>query len=117
MSILDGFSERFALPDIPEGPGVCIIEDEQGQVLQVAMSVNIRRRIGYLLDNTGVVASPGPRIHAAQLRGKRVFVRWKLTADYRAEKRRLVEQVDPLWGRQEPVEGHPRKRIARRGGS
>ena len=99
MGILDGFSERFALPDIPEGPGVCIIEDEQGQVLQVAMSVNIRRRIGYLLDNTGVVASPGPRIHDAQLRGERVLVRWKLTAEYQREKRRLMEELEPLWKR------------------
>ena len=62
MTILDGFSEPLELPSIPQGPGVCIIEDEQGQVLQVAMAENIRRRIGELLDSEGKIAVHGPKI-------------------------------------------------------
>lgn len=34
MVELEGFSERFELPNIPQGSGVCIIEDEQGRVLR-----------------------------------------------------------------------------------
>lgn len=100
MNILDGFSQPFELPNIPEGSGVCIIEDEQGQALQVAMSRNIRRRIGQLLDSGGTTCVHGPKIYDAQHGGTRVFVRWKLTPQYRAEKRRLVEKLDPLWKRQ-----------------
>jgi hypothetical protein len=97
MSILDGFSEPIELPNIPEGPGVCIIEDEQGQAFQVAMGENIRRRIGYLLDSGGTTCVHGPKIYAAQQQGTRIFVRWKLTADYRTEKRRLVEALELAW--------------------
>lgn len=100
MSILDGFSEPIELPDIPEGPGLCIIEDEDGQTFQVAMSQNIRRRIGELLDSEGKIAVHGPKIYAAQQKGTHIFVRWKLTPEYRMEKRRLVEHLDPLWKRQ-----------------
>ncbi len=99
MSILDGFSEPLELPNIPEGPGVCIIEDEHGQALQVASSQNIRRRIGELLDSEGRIAVHGPKIYAAQQQGERIFVRWRLTADYRREKAQLVEEFDPLWKR------------------
>jgi hypothetical protein len=99
MSILDGFSERLELPNIPEGPGVCIIEDQEGRVLQVAMSVNIRRRIGYLLDSGGTTCVHGPKVCAAQQQGTKVFVRWKLTTDYKREKRRFVDALDPLWRR------------------
>lgn len=98
--ILDGFSEALELPNIPEGPGVCIIEDEQGRVLQVVMSQNIRRRIGELLDSEGKIAVHGPKIYAAQQRAKRIFVRWRLTADYEREKRRLVYGLEPLWKRE-----------------
>ena len=97
MTELEGFSERFELPNIPEGPGVCIIEDEQDQVLKVVMSSNIRRRIGYCLDSGGTVCSFGPRLFEAQQRGQRIFVRWKLTPNYRQEKRRLIDDLDPLW--------------------
>ena len=98
MTELEGFSERFELPDIPEGPGVCIIEDEQGRVLKVAMSGSIRRRIGQLLDaQIGGTAVHGPKIYDAQQSGERIFVRWKLTPNYRQEKRRLIDDLDPLW--------------------
>lgn len=100
MSILDRLSEPMELPSIPQGPGVCIIEDEQGRVLQVVMSQNIRRRIGELLDSEGKIAVHGPKIHAAQRQGQRIFVRWKLTADYKREKRIILEQLDPLWKRE-----------------
>lgn len=97
MSVLDGFSEPLELPNIPPGPGVCTIEDERGQVLQVAMSANIRRRIGELLDSEGRIAVHGPKIYSAQQQGKQIFVRWKLTPEYRTEKRRLVEELEPAW--------------------
>lgn len=99
MSVLDGFSEPLELPDIPEGPGVCTIEDEDGRVLQVAMSGNIRRRIGELLDSEGRIAVHGPKIYAAQQQGSRIFVRWKLTRDYNRENSRVVQQLNPLWKR------------------
>jgi len=99
MSILDGFSDPTELPNIPEGPGVCTIEDANGRVLQVAMSQNIRRRIGELLDSEGKIAVHGPEIYAAQQQGMRIFVRWKLTAYYKREKRILIEKLDPLWKR------------------
>ena len=41
----------------------------------------------------------GPKVYAAQQQGAYVFVRWKLTADYKREKRRLVGDLDPLWRR------------------
>lgn len=44
-------SEVLVLLSIPEGPGVCILEDGHGRVLQVAGSNNIRRRIGEMLDS------------------------------------------------------------------
>lgn len=99
MSVLQDFSDPLQLPNIPEGPGVCIIEDEQGQVLQVAMSGNVRRRIGQLLDSGGTTCVHGPKVYDAQLSGTRVFVRWKLTRDYKGEKRRLVEELNPRWKR------------------
>lgn len=97
MTIQDDFSKLFELPDIPEGPRVCIIEDENGEVLQVAMSQNIRRRIGELFDSEGNIAVHGPKIYEAQRQGRRVFVRWKLTPNYKAEKARLMEELRPEW--------------------
>ena len=97
MSDRDGFSQRIELPHIAEGPGVAIIEDGQGRVLQVVMSSNIRRRIGNLLDSEGTVAVRGPRIYQAQQRGQSIFVRWKLTPHYKRQKRRLMEELKPLW--------------------
>lgn len=98
MTELEGFSERFELPHIPEGPGVCLIEDEQGRVLKVTMSGNIRRRIGQLLDaKPGGTCVHGPKIFDAQQSGERIFARWKLTPDYRSEKGRLIDDLDPLW--------------------
>ena len=46
MSNLTGFSDRLELPDIPEGPGVIVIEDAQGRVLQVGFSNNCQRGWG-----------------------------------------------------------------------
>ena len=97
MSNLDDFSERLEIPNIPEGSGVCILEDAQGQVLQVVMSNNIRRRIGELLDSQGTICVHGPKIYGAQQEGRRIFVRWKLTPDYKAEKRRRLKELNPLW--------------------
>lgn len=97
MSNVSGFSERFELPNIPEGPGVCIIADADGRALQVAMSSNIRRRIGNLLDSKGTIAVHGPKIYKAQQEGQRISVRWKLTTAYRAEKDRLMRTLNPLW--------------------
>ena len=99
MSILERFSEPVELPQIPQGPGVCIIQDQQGQVLQLAMAGNIRRRIGQLLDSGGTTCVHGPKVYAAQQQGTRIFVRWKLTPDYRRKKRRLMEELEPLWKR------------------
>lgn len=96
MSILEGFSEPFELPNIPDEPGVAIIEDERGQALEVVESIRIRRRLGELLDSKGIVASQGPRIHDAQKEGARTFMRWKLTRNHKAEKKRLVEMLNPL---------------------
>jgi hypothetical protein len=97
MASLGHFSLALELPNIPQGPGVCIIEDAQGHVLQVAMSSNIRRRIGQLLDSEGTTCVHGPKVWKAQQAGERIFVRWKLTPDYREEKRRLLEELEPLW--------------------
>lgn len=97
MTELEGFSERFELPYIPEGSGVCIIEDTQGRVLQVAMSDSIRRRVGQLLDAQSGTCVHGPKIHDAQHKDQRIYVRWKLTPDYKEEKRRLMKKLKPLW--------------------
>lgn len=97
MSVLDGFSEPVELPNMPEGPGVCTIEDARGRVLQVAMSRNIRRRIGELLDSEGKIAVHGPKIYAAQQQGIRIFVRWKITPEYRREKNELVKKLTLPW--------------------
>ena len=97
MSSLSGFSESFELPNIPEGPGVCIIEDERGEVLQVARSDNIRRRIGQLLDSEGTTCVHGPKVYKAQQEGRRIIVRWKITPNHKEEKRRLREGLNPLW--------------------
>ena len=97
MSSLNSFSESFELPNIPEGPGVCIIEDAQGQVLQVAASNNVRRRIGQFFDSTGGTCSYGPKVYEAHQEGHRLFLRWKLTPYYKTEKMRLVEELNPLW--------------------
>lgn len=92
-----GFSERIVLPDIPEGPGVSLIEDEAGNVLQIIASNNIRRRIGGLFDNQGTICVHGPKIYAAQRRGERIYVRWKITEDYKEEKKRLMEELTLAW--------------------
>lgn len=97
MSDYEGFSERFELPNIPEGAGVCIIEDERGRVLQVAMSGSIRRRIGQLLAAQSGTCVHGPKIWKAQQVGKRIFVRWRLTPDYQEEKRCLMKKLEPIW--------------------
>jgi len=92
------FSERIELPKIPEGPGVCIIENERGNVLQIAFSRNIQRRIGELLDSEGQICVHGPKIYKAQQRGERLFVRWKLTPDCTSEKRDLIQELKSQWG-------------------
>jgi hypothetical protein len=97
MTILDYFSLALELPNIPEGPGVCVIEDAQGHALQVTVSGNIRRRIGQLLDSEGKTCVHGPKIYTAQKEGNRIFIRWKLTSDYEVEKQRLMEELRPLW--------------------
>jgi excinuclease UvrABC nuclease subunit len=97
MRDLNGFSDPLELPNIPEGPGVAVIQDERGQVLQVVMSNNIRRRIGELFDSQGTMCPYGPRIYDAQQRQQRIYVRWKLTQDYREEKRRLIEELISWW--------------------
>lgn len=102
MSNLERFSESIEIPNIPEGPGVCIIQDELGRILQVAMSGNIRRRVGDLFDGSGTTASHGPAIFAAQQQGHRVFVRWKITANYKAEKKSLMQELHPLWDQTSP---------------
>jgi len=97
MSSLDHFSLALEFPNIPEGPGVCIIENAQGEALQVTYSGNIRRRIGQLMDSEGTTCVHGPKIYEAQKRGERIFIRWKLTPHYEAEKSRLVEELNPRW--------------------
>lgn len=94
---LQEFSDRIQFPHIPEGPGIAIIEDAEGHVLQIAASNNVRRRIGEMLDSQGTICVHGPKIYAAQQQGKRVYVRWKLTKDYQEEKKRLVADLGPLW--------------------
>lgn len=97
MRDLNGFSDPLELPNIPEGPGVLILEDAQGRVLQVGFSNNIRRRIGELFDSQGTICVHGPKIYDAQQQGQRVYVRWKYTRDYQEEKRRLIEELNPWW--------------------
>jgi len=97
MSDYEGFSERFELPTIPEGAGVCIIEDREGRVLQVTMSGSIRRRIGQLLDAQSGRCVHSPKILKAQQAGERIFVRWRLTPDYREEKKQLMKTLAPIW--------------------
>ncbi len=99
MSILEGFSEPVELPNIPEGPGVAVLQDERGDVLCVTESENIRRRVGYHLDSGGTVASRGPDIYRLQQAGHRIVVRWKLTKDHHEEKKRLNRELNPLWAR------------------
>ena len=94
---LHEFSDRIALPCIPEGPGIAIIEDSDGNVLQITSSNSIRRRIGQLLDSEGRICVHGPKVYAAQTQGKRIYVRWKLTQDYKEEKRELMATLSPLW--------------------
>lgn len=101
MSILDGFSEPIELQNIPDEPGVAILQDQSGQVLEVVESTRIRCRVGELLDSTGGYASQGPRVYSAQQHGIRIFVRWKLTPDHKAKKKWLVEALNPKW----PSEG------------
>lgn len=79
---MEGYSDRIVIPDIPEGPGVCLIESETGELLQIAASNNIRRRIGELLDSQGTICVHGPKIYAAQRDGDRIYIRWKLTPQY-----------------------------------
>jgi hypothetical protein len=98
MGIPKDFSDRLELPNIPEGPGVCVLEDVHGQVLKVVMSNNVRRRIGELMDSGGTICVHGPKIYEVQQKGQRIFVRWKHTPDYREEKRSLIEELDPQWG-------------------
>lgn len=97
MPVIEGFSDRVELPNIPEGPGVILIENSSGLVLQVAYSNNVRRRIGEMFDNRGTICAYGPKIYDAMCRGERVYVRWKLTKDYKAERERLAFTLNPQW--------------------
>ena len=99
MSILrlSEFSKIFELPNIPEGPGLALILNSQFEVLQITASKNIRRRIGELLDSEGQIAVHGPKIYEAQLSGEQIFIRWKLTPDYKEEKKLLMDELGPLW--------------------
>jgi len=95
--MLDNFGETIELPNISEGPGVALIVNAKEEVLQITASKNIRRRIGELLDSEGKIAVHGPKIYAAQQSGEEIFVRWNFTPDYKAEKKRLMEELAPLW--------------------
>ena len=97
MNTQSQFSEPIEIPNIPGAPGLAIIFNEKGEVLQITAGKNIRRRIGQLLDNGGVTAVHGPKIYNAQLEGERIFVRWKLTPNFRDEKRNLMDELGPLW--------------------
>lgn len=97
MRTFEGFSGPIELTQVPEWPGVCIIHDEDGNVLQIAESQNIRRRIGSLLDSDGATCVHGPKIYEFQQSGRSVFVQWKLTPKYRAEKQALVRSLKPVW--------------------
>jgi hypothetical protein len=94
---MKGFSDRLELHTIPEGPGGCLIEDVNGNLLQIAATNNIRRRVGELMDSQGTICVHGPKIYKAQQEGQKIFVRWKLTADYKEEKKRLMEQYQIAW--------------------
>jgi hypothetical protein len=97
MYDLTNYSEPIEIPTIPEGPGIALITNSRGEVLQITASKNIRRRIGELLDSEGHIAVHGPKIYEAQRRGERIFIRWKLTPDYRNEKKKLMKELNPLW--------------------
>ena len=99
MATLEGFSDRIKIPQIPEGPGIAILEDAEGNVLQIAASNNVRRRIGEMIDSQGTICVHGPKIYAAQQQGQRVYVRWKLTKGYKEEKKQLMAKLNPLWAR------------------
>lgn len=94
---MEGFSERIVLPNIPEGPGLCLIEDEAGNILQIAESINIRRLTGELMDSEGKICVHGPKIYAAQQHGERIYFRWKLTPFFKQEKKQLIELLQPRW--------------------
>lgn len=91
------FSNMIELPNIPEGPGLALILNSQCEVLQLTASKNIRRRIGELFDSDGHIAVHGPKIYKAQQSGEQIFIRWKLTPDYKREKKRLMDELGPLW--------------------
>ena len=97
MFRISEFSERIKIPNIPEGPGIALIMNSRGDVLQITASKNIRRRIGSLLDSEGHIAVHGPKIYEAQQNGEQIFVRWKLIPDYKREKKRLMDKLGPLW--------------------
>ena len=97
MPNIEGFSRRIVLPDIREGSGVIIIENERGAVLQVAYSNNVRRRIGEMFDSQGTLCAYGSKIYAAMQHGDRIYVSWKFTKDYKAERERLIAELNPLW--------------------
>jgi hypothetical protein len=97
MHELTNYSEPIEIPAIPEGPGMALITNHRGEVLQITAAKNIRRRIGQLLDSEGLTAVHGPKIYEAQGLGERIFIRWKLTPDYRNEKKKLMKELNPLW--------------------
>ncbi|MFC2053159.1 hypothetical protein ACFLV7_02510 [Chloroflexota bacterium] len=97
MYELESFSDPIKLPSIPESPGVALIINDRDEVLQITASKNIRRRIGELLDSGGQIAVHGPKIYEAQQLGETVLIRWKLTPDYRTEKKKLMAKLAPLW--------------------
>ena len=97
MNDLTIFSEPIELPLIPEGPGVCILENEQGEILQVVYSNNIRRRIGEMFDSQGTICAYGPKIYQAQQAGQHIFVRWKHTKNYKQERKNLEITLRPKW--------------------
>ena len=99
MKVLSGFSQSLEIPNLPEGPGVCIIEDANGRVLQIAASNNVRRRIGEMFDSQGTICVHGPKIYDAQQAGGQIYVRWMLTPNYKEEKRRLIDELKPLWAK------------------
>ena len=97
MKELPGFSDQLELPNVPEGPGVIVLEDNLGRVLQVLGSNNVRRRIGELMDSKGTICTYGTRVYDAQQGGHRLTVRWKLTSNYTELARRLAEQLRAAW--------------------
>jgi hypothetical protein len=97
MQKLDDFSELIELLNIPEGPGIALIINSRGDVLQITASKNIRRRIGELMDSGGHIAVHGPKIYETQQSGEQIFIRWKLTHDYKTEKKRFMDDLGPIW--------------------